>query len=368
MKKLLGRVTLAGFSALVLSSCGGGSGSSNQNVGVGNGGNTTTGVTAAGITTGTFSNVGGESCVVTFDMYSCSQTINGQNLGTNNINFTNLNHYCSNLVNSQLNVHMQSGQQIAQSTRQMMFQRYCGQTGINNGGGWNNGNNGQPQPGLKSFSCDIHARKGTLVYQYPRQQFSLLSDYAASVDLSIVRWHGFFKKDIIAKVSMDYAPAFTANVNSMDTIRLSAQTGDGTKATVEGFAGDLNKIEIIPQDTESGEVELYVSCSSSDAKVKPALTSAQQYACKGKEISAGKTKELNYVNKISDVISSGLSLTSSLYVSADQSASSQAGLINFAQTAGVLDSTVNVKSQLYSRTRTQISRYNYSLDLTCQPK
>lgn len=254
------------------------------------------------------------------------------------------------------------------------------------------------QYGLKSFTCQLQVRKGQAYYSGSAQQFTVSRTGGRIVLISPTMqnrqvWKVFnvaYMKSL-ATVVLDYTPALAGNSKATDMAKMSVSNIDGEiSAAVSGYAGSELRIELTPQDSEaSDQTELIVSCTgaagqtlanqNSAAGATPPLinqppvatnteslvpTVKESFACKGTEVINGKTKEINYVNKISDVIESGISVSNSVFIQGEDSS------VVFAQSSsGILSATdVNLKSSLTAQSAISIEKSNYSLKLKCQPK
>lgn len=359
MKKTLSLLSISVLSTALFTGCPGGSGKDASAVAVGN--------TQVNL----FAN---ELCDVQANSYSCTQTINGLVLNTASIPFANHQEFCSKIIDGYSNIDISRGQPVAQQTRNSLYQQRCQGVGQNN-----------TIPGsnisLKTFECLLQVRKGNNTFPGEAQQFQLPSTGTGHNPITLFAngmrnrkiWGGLLNTTQmirLATVKMDYIPALTANPNSMDQIRMSVSNVDGNvSASVTGFAGADTRIEIIPQETfESDQTELIASCRSLDAVAKPVVAS-DKYHCVGAERTNGKTVQINYVNQISDVVNSGISITNSVFVQGEESATMSAGAVSFTQTpSGIDDSTVNLKSTLSAATSLTIEKLDYSLKVKCSPK
>ena len=224
----------------------------------------------------------------------------------------------------------------------------------------------------------MQVRKGESVFPGERQQFQLPANGGNVVLFA----NGIKNRKIwniintsypirLADVKMEYIPALTASTHSMDQIRMSVSNIDNDiSASVIGYAGSDTRIEINPQDADTEQTELIASCKSLDALVKPTATVlVGEYACAGIEKSNGKVTKINYVNKISDVVSTGISITNSVFVQGQDSTTMDQGAASFSQnTNGFEESTVVLKSAMLAPTSISIDKLSYSLKVKCQPK
>ncbi len=247
-----------------------------------------------------------------------------------------------------------------------------------NNGGIPGGIPNQSHGGLKSFTCQLQVRKGDAVYAGNAQQFYLpvtggqVNLFANSLKsktsgglFRITRTYAIK----LANVVVEYIPALTANTASVDQIKMSVADIDGDiSSSLTGFAGDQNTISITPQDEE--KTELIATCSSSDAKIMGLIKTSGQYQCVGTEKAEGKTTVINYVNQITDVVSSGISITPNVFVQgAEGKQIGMGGAVSFTQSTNRYDdSTVALKSSLSSATAITIEKEKYSLNVKCQPK
>lgn len=354
MKKTLSLLSVSVLSTALFTGCPGGSGKDAAAVGVGQQVNV-------------FAN---ESCNVQANSYACTQTINGMVLNTASISFANLQEFCAKIVDGYSNRDISQGQQVAQQTRNNLYQTRC------QGVGQNNSVPGSTV-GLKTFECLLQVQKGNDSFIGEAQQFQLLStggeiELFANGMRNKKIWGGIInttRSVRLATVKMKFAPALPAKANSMDQIAMSVVGIDGDiSAKVSGFAGAATRIEVTPQDAESGQTSLIASCRSLDATIKPAVTS-DKYACVGEERSNGKTIKINYVNQVTDIVNSGISITNSVFVQGADSVTMDAGAVNFSQTTnGFEESTVNLVSSLSAATSIAIEKLGYSLKVNCSPK
>jgi hypothetical protein len=356
MKKTLGLLSISVLSTALFTGCPGDSGKS-ASVGVGNQVNL-------------FAN---ETCDVQASTYSCSQNIGGVNYSTPAITFATPQEFCSKITDYNLNRDTVRGQAVAQQTRNSLYQQRCqgvGQTG----------NIPTTTMGLKTFECLLQVQKGNNSFIGEAQQFQVPSTGTGNNPITLfangVRnrkiWGGIINTTQmvrLATVKMEFSPALPAKTNSMDQIRMSVVGVDGDiSAKVTGFAGAATRIEVTPQDTDSGQTALIASCRSLDATIKPVVTT-DKYACVGEERSNGKTIKINYVNQVSDVVNSGISITNSVFVQGADSVTMDAGAVNFSQTTNSFEeSTVSLSSSLSAATSIAIEKIGYSLKVNCSPK
>lgn len=373
MKKFLNLVSVASLSTLILSGCPGNSGGANPtpNGMVGQMGQ---------IVTGSYSPIQGESCNITISNYTCSQIINGVTVVTQPVLHSTLQQLCSNLNNYQLNTgSSQMGQvQVAQQTRSQYYSTYC-QNISQTYPGYPGGTGSTTMQGFKSFSCQLQVKKGTAVYPGPAQQFYLPetggtnSLFASTlVNKRIARFFQITRMAQLARVNMVYSPALSANSQSLDTITMSVENIDGeTSASTTGFAGAENRIEITPSSIygDSDKTQLIATCVSTDARIQPILPNTGKYRCAGYEIVNGRRTPIDYTNQLSDVMSSGISLSRSAYLAGDSAVQVGQGLVSLTQSGESFDeSTVQLKSAIMTPMRMTVDKLGYSLRVSCQPK
>lgn len=361
MKKSLGLLSVAVISTLTLTGCPSGNGSnSNTAVGVGN---------------GQINSTADGSCNVQASYYTCTQTLNGLTLNTASVSFTTNQDFCAKINDnySNTNKDLARGQIVAPRRRQQLYTERCQNTGglptIP----------GQTNMALKTFTCQLQVKKGDAVYAGEAQQFSLPAT-GGRVNLfanamkskttgGIFRFTRTYMVNL-ANVVMQYSPALSSNPSSMDQIKMSVANIDGDiSASVSGFAGADNTLSITPQDADSDQTEVIATCSSSDAKAMGLVKSTGAYQCIGTERADGRTTAINYVNQVSDVVASGISITNSVFVQGTEGQTAAGGGVTFSQaTKRYDDSTVALSSNLSSATSISIEKLSYSLKVKCQPK
>ncbi len=365
MKRSLGLLSVAVISTLTLTGCPGGNGSNSN--------------TPVGVANGQINSVPNESCNVQPNYYTCTQTLNGLALNTASVSFATQQDFCAKINDnySNTNKDLARGLVVAMQTRQQLYTQRCQNTGglptIPN-------NPGQTTMALKTFTCQLQVKKGDSVYAGEAQQFSLPAT-GGRVNLFANAMKTKTTGDIfrftrtymvrLANVVMEYSPALSANPASMDQIKMSVAGIDGDiSASVSGFAGSENKISITPQETDSDQTEVIATCSSSDAKAMGLVKSTGAYQCIGTERADGRTTAINYVNQVSDVVASGISITNSVFVQGTEGAQlGTTGLVTFSQATNRYDdSTVALSSNLSSATSISIEKLSYSLKVKCQPK
>lgn len=358
MKRSLGILSIAVTSMLALTGCPGGGGSSNNNA-VGIGGN------------GQINSIPNESCNVQASYYTCTQTLNGLVMNTAAVSFTTQQDFCTKINDnySMTNKDPARGQIIATQTRQQLYNQRCQGTG---GGGLPTLPGGNNQNGMKTFTCQLSVKKGDMIYEGQSQQI-MLSQYLRrqTIPAMAIRTtgNGFFRVSrwvSIANLNVEYSPALAGSMSSGDQIKMSVAGIDGDiSASVTGAANAETRLEIQPRDSDDGQTTLIASCVSTDAQatIAPAVT-ASAYQCVGTETADGRTTKINYVNQISDVVTSGISITNAVFVQGDQGAG-----VTFTQETNRTDvPTVILKSKLTAPTSVSIEKLSYSLKVKCQPK
>ena len=341
---------------LALTGCpsGGGSSGNNNAIGVGN---------------GQINSIPNESCNVQSNYYTCTQTLNGIVMNTASISYTTQQDFCTKINDnySTTNKDPLRAQVVAIQTRQQLYSQRCQNTGGLPGipGGVN-------QNGMKTFTCQLSVKKGNMIYEGQSQQV-MLSQYLRrqTIPAMAIRTsgNGFFRVSrwvSIANLNVEYSPALAANTAAADQIKMSVSGIDGDiSASVIGSATGETRIEIQPKDSEDGQTTLIASCVSADAQslLAPAIQ-AMSYQCIGSETADGRTTKINYVNQISDVATSGISITNAVFVQGDQGSA-----VTFTQELPRRDdSTVSLKSKLTAATSVSVEKLGYSLKVKCQPK
>lgn len=233
---------------------------------------------------------------------------------------------------------------------------------------------------MKNFTCQLEARRGASTTTTFEQQITLprnggKASLFANAMASGKLWNifNYSRMVTLAKINLEYLPAMSLNQNGIDLIKLSTSGVDGDiSVSTTGFAGAENRIEIIPNDSDSEATELYVSCISRDASVAPvaAVALSGQFKCEGQERINGRTQNINYVNQLSDVISTGISITPSVFVQATGDVTTaQQGAVTYSQTNNRRDdSTVNARLSLKNTTAVSIEKAGYSLKVKCTPR
>lgn len=312
-------------------------------------------------------NVGGSCSISSIDSgtYSCTETINNVTYNTNSVSYFSRQDLCTKLGDnySYINKDNTQGQvTVASGYRSSYVASNC-QNGTGTGTG--------TIPGAKTFTCQVQASRGDAVSAGQAQQYNVFpgnNAFLIQAPATIVRqkcgWLGcatVTEVVSLANVKVKYIPGLPGSTGSMDKITMSTQV-DGNTIEVSGFAGTETKIESAPQDSDNNETSLIVTCVSSDANARTSLASSGLYQCKGEERVNGRSKVFNYTNQLADVVNNGISITNSVFVqgSGDE--------VSYSQSAGSLDSTVNIKSSLSSKSSVKIDKGNYSLKVECQPK
>ncbi len=315
-----------------------------------------------------------ESCTVlnnNFDMgsYSCTQLINGVQRSTQQVSFSTRQDFCYKITNQQFNMDYATGQAIAVNFRAQLSSQQCTAYPTNPTNPTNPTLPGME--GFKTFTCQLYARRGNAVYQGEAQQFYLprnggsVTLKANAMQMDKWKWIPYSRVVNLGTLTMRYIPAMGMSTTSMDQIKMSISGIDSTSVSVAGFAGAENRIEITPRDEEGGSTQILASCVSTDAMTRPQIISSDKYQCVGTEQYRGRTRPINYVNLMSDVVSSGISITNTVYVQADGAG----GLVNFSQALNSYDdSSVDVRASMLSPTSVNIEKLGYSLKVKCQPK
>lgn len=318
-----------------------------------------------------------ETCDIQSTYYNCSQTINGTVLRTNQINVTSVQDLCMKISdnNSNTNRDVATGQIVAQQTRQNYAMRYCqNQPGtFPTNPTFPGGNTGY---GIKNISCQMQVRKGD-------SNISTIGEVNLPVPsnggFQYLTAKGFMNKNVwkvinvnymatLARIKVEYAPALSIGQNGMSQIKLSATDVDGDiTVSTAGFAGSENRLEIIPQNTDDN-TEVIVSCIMRGEQLPNATTFAQtKLQCIGSEKINGQVNKINYVNQLSDVLTSGISLSRSIYVQGQENASGgQADIIYSQQNRN--DSVINFKANMGRGTSVSIQKAGYSMNVTCSPR
>jgi hypothetical protein len=356
MKRSLSVLSIAVTSMLALTGCPGGGGSGNNNN------------TAIGVGNGQISSVPNESCNVQPNYYTCTQTLNGLVMNTAAISFTTQQDFCSKINDNftTTNKDPLRGQVIAMQTRQQLSMQRCQNIGGVPGAPT------QPVNGMKTLTCQLSVKKGHMIYEGQPQQI-MLSPYLRrqTIPAMAIRTsgNGFFRVSrwvSIARLNIEYSPSL-AGTATADQIKMSVAGIDGDiAASVVGSVNAETRIEIQPKDSEDGQTTLIASCVAADATqaVLVPATGAMSYQCIGTETADGRTTKINYVNQISDVVTSGISITNAVFVQGDQASG-----VTFAQELPRQDdSVISLKSKLTAATSVSIEKLGYSLKVKCQPK
>jgi hypothetical protein len=361
MKKFLNLVSVVSVSTLFLTGCPGKGGKSADVV---------VGPAASGVAIGQVTYFANESCSILDNYYTCDQIdiYTNTNMTTPHVNFTSVTEFCAQLNNYQANLSANS-RPVAQQTRSRLHSERCASvapaTPIP----------AVPQtPGLKSFTCQLQAKKGNLVYQGEPVEFNLMPGgkfpiHAAAWGLK--KWGIFTTSYLaqIASVKVVYNPGLSASANSMDTIEMSTQGVDrDTSVYIAGYAGAENRIEITPPDVSYGSdrTQIIATCSSSDALARPAVVNTGRYSCVGSETIDGRIRTIKYTNPISDISSLGISISDSAFIMGDAAGQ---GLVSLTQSQNNIDeSTVQLKAALTTPIKISIQKIGYSLKVNCQPK
>lgn len=352
MKRTLGVLSIAVTSVLALTGCPSGGGSSNNN-------NTAVGV----------GQLNAGSCNIQSNYYTCSQTLNGVAYNTPSISYISTQDLCAKINDNYSNVNKDTrGQLVASEWRQQYATTSC----QNIGGGNLPGIPGGNQTGMKTFTCQLSAQTGNMIYDGQPQQIQL-SRYLTrqTIPAMAIRTtgNGFWQMQrmvTFAKLNVEYIPTLAANTTSIDQLKMSVSGIDGEiSASVMGSASGETRIEIQPKDSEDGQTILIANCVNTDAQtmIAPAIQ-PMSYQCVGSETADGRTTKINYINQIADVATSGISLSKALFVQGDQGAA-----VNFIQELPRNnDSVVSLKSKISSATTVSVEKLGYSLKVKCQPK
>ena len=352
MKTKLGVLSVAVISTLTLTACPGSGGSSNS---------TPVGVNPPGAVGAL--NAG--SCNIQSNFYTCTQTLNGVLYTTPSNSYLSQPDLCAKLNDNYSFANKDArGQVVAAEWRLDYSRRMCQTVGQPT-------YPTQPVVGMKTFTCQLSAKKGDMTYDGQPQQIQL-SPYLNKQSIPAVALRttgrGFFRISRwvkFAQLNVEYFPRLSADINSTDLIKMSVvDIDEDISASVTGVTNAENRIEIRPQDTEGEQTTLIATCSSAENKAMPPAMAANGYKCVGSETAQGKTTEINFVNQLSDVVESGISITNNVFVQGDQ-----ASAVSFTQTSTVHDdSMINLKSKLNSATSIAIKKSGYSLNVKCQPK
>lgn len=336
---------------LALTGCPSGGGSSN---------NTTPGV----------GQLNAGSCNIQSNYYTCSQTLNGVAYNTPSISYVSTQDLCAKISDNYSNLNKDNrGQLVASEWRQ----NYSLTTCRTPGGGLPGIPGGINQNGMKTFTCQLSVKKGDMIYEGQAQQI-MLSQYLRRQTIPAMAMRtsgkGFFRISrwvSIANLNVEYSPGLAGSVASgADQIKMSVSGIDGDiSASVIGAANGETRLEIQPRDSEDGQTTLIASCASNDAQsVLAPATPALSYQCVGTETADGRTTKINYVNNITDVATSGISITNAVFVQGDQGA----GVTFTQELPRHDDSIVSLKSKLTAATSVSVEKLGYSLKVKCQPK
>jgi hypothetical protein len=346
MKRSLGILSVAVMSTLTLTGCPGGGGSSNNNTAVGVG------------------QLNAGSCTIQTNSYSCTQTLNGVVINTPVVSYISQQDLCAKINDNYSYTNKDPrGQVVAQEWRQNYFNTTCQGVVQPN-------NPNQPGMGMKNFTCQLSVKKGNMISEGQPQQLSLSQYYrraAIPAYAMRVKNNGWFQTSSwvrVANLNVEYSPAL-AGTTAMDQLKMSVGGIDGDiSASVTGFAGGETRIEIQPQDSEDGQTTLIATCSSADAMQRGPVGAMGAYQCVGSETADGRTKQINYVNQLSDVVTTGISISNAVFVQGDQGSG-----VSFTQATNRYDdSTVTLRSNLSAPTSIAIEKLSYSLKVKCQPK
>lgn len=339
------------LSAAILSSCN--SGSSNNN-------NNQVGANA----------VNGGYCQIQGNTYYCSETSYqyGQQLTLNTpqINFVNQQDLCTKMADNfgQTNKDVTRGLVVAQSWRQNYVSQSCGGSQQT----WPTYPTTPTQSYTKTINCQTQIRRGGQFIANEEKQIQISNNGGNhALTFGYWRWFKFIK---LAQLNLEFIPAMSMSTDSSDMLRLSMSAVDGsTSVSSVGFAGAENRIEIMPNDSESNQTQVIVSCRSADANKLGQSITTGKYACRGVEVSGQQRKEINYTNQLSDVIQSGLTLSNSVFIQGQPDAVDARGLVEVNQnTSSMDDSNVSVKTALMAPMSVNIEKIGYSLKLRCSQK
>lgn len=323
-----------------------------------------------------------ETCSIQNSYYSCSQTVNGTVYRTNQNSFTSIQDLCMKISdnNSNANRDLTTGQIVAQQTRQDYSMRNCqNQPGTfpNNPLNPTNptfpGNNNNF--GIKNISCQMQVRKG-------ESNISTIGEVnlpvAANGGYQYLTAKGVVNKNVwrvinvshmatLARVKVEYMPSMSIGQGGLSQIKLSASDVDGdiSVATV-GYAGAENRLEIIPQNSEDN-TEVIVSCIMRGEALPAAAVVATKLQCIGSEKINGQMNKINYVNQLSDVLTSGISLTRSIFVQGQSNMTGGLSDITYSQ-QNRSDSQINFKANMGVGTSVSIQKAGYSMNVKCSPK
>ena len=351
MKTTLGILSVAVISTLTLTGCPGSGGSSKS--------------TPVGVNPGAVGALNSGSCNIQPNFYTCTQTLNGVVYTTPSNSYLSQPDLCSKINDNYSFANKDArGQVVAAEWRLDYSRRTCQTVGQPT-------YPTQPVAGMKIFTCQLSAKKGDMTYDGQPQQIQL-SPYLNKQSIPAIalrtsgkglfhisRWVKF------AQLNVELFPRLSADINSTDVLKMSIVGIDGEiSASVIGATDTENRIEIRPQDPEGEQTTLIATCSSAGNMAIPPVTATNGYQCVGSETAQGKTTKINFVNQLSDVVESGISITNNVFVQGDQ-----ASAVSFTQASnGHDESVISLKSKLNSATSIAIEKSGYSLKVKCQPK
>lgn len=238
------------------------------------------------------------------------------------------------------------------------------------------GNPGQPNVGIKNFSCRLQVRNGNVFgdtgpMSIPAAASGGQYDLFAYVVKNQKLWNIFNYTSIstsqkYGKMKLTYIPA---NGLDGDRMELRASGVDGYKsASIAGFAGQEMSLEIAPKDEFSIGTYISLSCVSSDAtNPGPMISNGTKYTCRGEEKQGSKVQKFGYANDLSDLLDAGLSLTRKLYVQGEGSVISSQGSVQMNYDMDI-DSNINTRSYLGTATQFTASNANsgQSVKVNCR--
>lgn len=239
---------------------------------------------------------------------------------------------------------------------------------------------GGQQYGFKNFQCQMQVRKGTeLVSNITQRIMVPQSGGKGAIFATTLKSETFWKVFRyarwvkLAQLNLEYTPGMAMDLESTDMVRLSMAGIDGdTSVSVTGFAGSENRLEVIPNDsTDSVETTVIVSCRSMDSmKLGQSSVFATKYHCQGQEVDGARRTNINFVNELSDVVSSGVTLSDSVYLKAQEIQSSDLhSYVDITQsTDSIIDSAIRTRNSLAAPVSLNIEKLNYSLKLKCQKR
>ncbi len=201
--------------------------------------------------------------------------------------------------------------------------------------GTNGSNNGYPnqpyptQPGypqpiqnvaMKNLVCSIDMNSGSAagtISNMPVQVFANGANLRLYANMNnsksylggLINVNRTFSSEKLALLGLKFK---AGSGSTGDTLTLSADLRNGKSATVTGYAGSEVRIEIAA-DSDS-DTSVIVSCTGQDNFNPGSAGAGANIKCSGTEVDGSKTTKINFINPVSDLITSGIfpSLSSDL--------------------------------------------------------